>query len=315
MSEQSAGAFLIGRIDFSRPFIPEHITPLPHTAIYAELRPDIRLRYNQLMASCYHEHFIHLERMLSELILPVLIERYRGGPLEARLIAFRAEERKHTAWFHALHRATEPELYGDNYHYFLRAPWPGQQILAACARRPALFPFCLWIAMIIEERTIPAAREMLQAAQELESHYVTLHRLHAADEAGHVSCDAEVLRDLWPALSRPGRWINRFMIVTLLREFFGLPKRAGWRVILRLAEEYPALHPLLPRMRQELLALATDRAYRGSLYSRQREPRTFSLADQFPDLRGLEESLLGGSRTGPPPPCCKSETVRLNITT
>lgn len=284
--------FPIGRIDFRRCFVPPHITPLPRTPIYRELSAPIRLRYNQLMASCYHEHFIHLERMLSELILPALIVRYRGSGLADKLIAFQAEERQHTAWFHALHRASEPVLYRENYYHFLRPPRIGQWLLSACARRPATFPFCLWIAIIIEERTIPAAREMLQAAAELEPHYVALHRLHAADEAGHVSCDAEMIRDLWPRLSKPGRWLNRFMFVALLREFFGLPKRAGWRVILRLAEEHPELRPTLPRMRKELLSLAHDHAYRGTLYSRQREPRTFALADSFPEMRNLEPALL-----------------------
>jgi hypothetical protein len=309
MNASPESTFAIGRIDRSRRFIPEHITPLAHTAIYAELTDPVRLRYNQLMASCYHEHFIHLERMLTECILPALIERYRNHPLGSRLITFRDEERKHTAWFHALHRATEPELYRDNYYHFLHVPRLGQRLLSACARRPVRFPFCLWIAMIIEERTIPAAREMLQTAQELEPHYVTLHRLHAADEAGHVSCDAEVLRDLWPALSTPNRWFNRFMFVTLLREFFGLPKRAGWRVILRLAEEHPELKPLLPRLHRELLALENDRTYRGTLYSRKREPRTFTLADNFPELRGLEDSLLGHSQENLPLAEHKSDTA------
>jgi len=300
MSDRPASTFVIGSIDRTRRFIPEHITPLPHTAVFATLPAPVRLRYNQLMASCYHEHFIHLERMLSELILPALIRRYQGSSLEPRLTTFRAEERKHTAWFHALHRVTEPALYRDNYFHFLRPPRAGQALLSACARRPAQFPFSLWIAMIIEERTIPAAREMLQSAGELETHYVTLHRLHAADEAGHVSCDAEVLRELWPALPAATRWFNRFLFVSLLREFFGLPKRAGWRVIQHLAHEFPDLQPLLPRLRRELLALESDRTYRGTLYSRQREPRTFSLADDFPDLQDLEESLLGDRRNRPP---------------
>jgi nitrite reductase/ring-hydroxylating ferredoxin subunit len=296
MRSHTSNAFDIGPIDRSRRFIPEHITPLAHTAIFAELPGPVRLRYNQLMASCYHEHFIHLERMLSELILPALIQRYHGSVLEPRLVIFRDEERKHTAWFHALHRATEPGLYRDNYYHFLHVPRLGQRLLSACARRPARFPFCLWIAMIIEERTIPAAREMLLTAHELEPHYVTLHRLHAADEAGHVSCDAEVLRDLWPTLSAPNRWFNRFMFVTLLREFFGLPKRAGWRVILRLSEEHPELQPQLPRLRRELLALEHNLAYRGTLYSRRREPRTFALADNFPEMQELEAALLGASQ-------------------
>ena len=163
--------------------------------------------------------------------------------------------------------------------------------------------------MIIEERTIPAAREMLQSAGELEPHYVALHRLHATDEAGHVSCDAEVLRDLWPALSAPVRRFNLFMFVTLLREFFGLPKRAGWRVILRLTEEHPELQPQLPRLRRELLSLEHDQNYRGTLYSRRREPRTFALADNFPELQELEAALLGTAHPQPPPTGREAESA------
>src|SRR4030095_4296593 len=120
-------------------------------------------------------------------------------------------------------------------------------------------------------------------------------RLHAADEAGHVSCDAEMLRRLWPELSGPGRAFNRFMFVTLLRDFSRPPNRAGWRVIQHLAAEQPWVHPLLPRLRRELLALESDRAYLATLYSREREPRTFALADSYAELRDLEAALLGAA--------------------
>lgn len=287
--------FTIGQIDRTRRFVPEHITPLPHTEVYRELSSATRLRYNQLVASCYHEHFIHLERMLAEWILPALIVRDEGERVH-RLRTFQAEERKHTAWFHALHRASEPALYRDNYHYFVRVPRAAERLLEACARRPARFPFCLWITMIIEERTISAAREMLHDAESYEPHHVQLHRLHAADEAGHVSCDAEVLAELWPRLNPVARWFNRRLFETLLREFFQLPKRAGWRVIRHLAAECPEVAGRLSRIRRELLGLGGDEAYLATLYSRRREPRTFALADTFTDLAGLEPRL--GRRRG-----------------
>lgn len=293
MTGLNVDPFVIGRIDYTRRFVSEHLSPLPHTEVFHELSPATRLRYNQLVASCYHEHFIYLERMLAGLILPALIRGCSDASMTLRLLQFQQEERKHTAWFHRLHVASEPALYGENLHYFVRVAPPFQRLLEAFARRPARFPFCLWIAMIIEERTIPAAKEMLREGDELEPHYVKLHRLHAADEAGHVSCDAEMLQRLWPALSPVGRAFNRLLFVTLLREFFQLPKRAGWRVVMQLAAERPELVPLLPRIRHQLLALGRNRAYLATLYSRRREPRTFALADRFAELRHLESRLLG----------------------
>lgn len=293
MSDSSPQDFVVGTVDRTRWFIPPHLTPLAHTRAYESLSPEIRLRYNHLFASCYHEHFIFLERMLANHTLPVLIDRLGAAPLAEKLRTFRQEEQKHTAWFHALHHACEPRLYGENYHHFVRvAPLP-QRLFDYCARRPWRFPFCLWLAMIIEERTIAASREIFQHPDTFEPHYVTLHRLHSADEAGHVGLDAELLRRLWPALGPVGRCINRWLFVTVLREFFRLPKRAAWKVILQLATEYPGLRPRLPELRREIHALDDRSSYLAGIYSRRREPRTFALADRFRELRQLESDLLG----------------------
>lgn len=284
--------FRLGVVDKARRFLPESLTPLAHTPSYATLPPAVRLRYNQLFASAYHEQFIYLETMLAGPVLPALIRRYANDPLAERLLLFQAEERLHSHWFHLLHCASEPALYADNRHFFVSAPRFAQRVFDWCARRPAAFPFVLWLAMIIEERTIPASREIIREADTLEPHYVALHRLHAADEAGHVSCDAELIRRLWPALSPAGRLLNRWLFVTLLREFFQAPKRAGWAVVLQLAREHPEITPLLPRLRREINALGSRADYLGTLYSRAREPRTFALADRFRELRRLEQQLL-----------------------
>jgi hypothetical protein len=284
--------FQIGAIDRTRPFLPESVTPLFYTPSYARLSDRARLRYNQLFASSYHEQFIFLESMLAGPILPGLIRRYADEPLGQRLVAFQAEERTHTHWFHKLHQACEPDLYRDNYYYFIRPPRLGLRLLTACAGRPRLFPFGIWLAMIIEERTIPASVEIMRSGETLEPHFVALHRLHAADEAGHVSCDGELLKRLWPALHPAARWVNRWLFVTLLREFFLLPKRAGWNVVLQVARECPEIRPLLPTLRAECRALRGNADYVRSVYSRPREPRTFALADRFQELRRLEEAIL-----------------------
>ncbi len=285
--------FKLGIVDRSKRFLPESLTPLAHTPVYAVLSPAVRLRYNQLFASAYHEQFIFLESMLAGPILPALMQRFADEPaLVARLERFQAEERLHSWWFHRLNQASAPALYGENRHFFVSSPPLAQRLFDFCARHPATFPFVLWLAMIIEERTLPASREIIREASTLEPYYVALHRLHAADEAGHVSCDAEVIRRLWPALSPAGRMLNRGLFVTLLREFFQAPKRAGWNVVRQLALEHPEITPLLPRIRREIHALAGRADYLGTLYSRAREPRTFALADRFRELRRLEQDLL-----------------------
>lgn len=147
--------------------------------------------------------------------------------------------------------------------------------------------------MMIEERTIAASREICSRADELEPHFVHLHRLHTADEARHVGLDAELLREIWPALGPVARAVNRRLFVWLLREFFRLPKRAAWRVTRHLAAEFPDLRPRLAGLRSELLALDGSADYLAGLYSRLREPRTFALADRFREFRRLETELLG----------------------
>jgi hypothetical protein len=284
--------FKLGIVDRSRPFLPESLTPLAHTSSYVTLKPEVRLRYNQLFASAYHEQFILLESMLAGPILPALKRRFAGEPLAEQLDRFQAEERLHSHWFHLLHQASEPALYHDNIHFFVTPPPFAKRLFAFCARRPEKFPFVLWLAMIIEERTLPASREIIREANSLEPHYVALHRLHAADEAGHVSCDAELIRRLWPSLSLTGRLLNRWLFVTLLREFFQVPKRAGWAVVRQLAREHPEISPLLPQLRREIHALADRADYLSTLYSRSREPRTFALADRFRELRRLEQELI-----------------------
>lgn len=292
MTTLDKNRFIVGAVDRRRPYLPEHLCPLAHTSIYQELAPAVRLRYNQLFASCYHEHFIFLESMLAGPILPVLIRRLAGDPIVPRLQRFHDEERMHTGWFHRLHQACEPQLYLNNYYYFVSAPRLAKRMFNAAARRPHVFPFVLWLAMMIEERTIPASREILRQASVLEPHFVTLHRLHATDEAGHVSLDGELIARLWPSLSPALKSLNRWLFVTLLREFFQVPKRAGWKVIRQLAVEFPELKSCLPRMRAEITRLGQSTDYLRLLYSRSREPRTFNLADRFREFRDLERDLL-----------------------
>ena len=280
-------------IDFSRRFIPEFITPLAYTAIYRELTDAQRLRYNQLYASNFHEQFMSLEKVLIEHLLQPLTHRFRDEKLAEHLVDFRNEEIKHTAMFHDLHVRCEPRLYAGHDFYFLRMPKPLRWALHQVGKRAAMFPFCLWLTIIEEERTIFYSKMYLDKATELESTFVATHRIHLADEVGHVRRDKELLERLWPDRSNLWRNANARIFSAILHEYFNVPKRGGWRVVLELVREFPELKRLLPQIRRELGALETNQEFLRILYTREMVPHTFELFDQWPEFRFLERVLPG----------------------
>lgn len=292
-AEQKPSPATDSKIDYTKKFIPEFITPLFYTTIYQELSEDQKLRYNQLYASNFHEQFMSLEKVLVEHLLQPLITRFQNEPLAQHLVEFREEEIKHTALFHDLHRRCEPRLYDERYFYFLRIPGPLRWALKQVSKRPALFPFCVWLTMIEEERTIFYSKLYLKEADRLEENFVATHRLHLADEVGHVRRDKELLERLWPDRSPFWRSINAWLFSWVLREFFNVPKRAGWRVVEELIREFPSLRAQRKRFRAELRSLEKDEVYLQTLYSREMVPNTFALLDQWPEFRFLQRLLPG----------------------
>lgn len=280
-------------IDFTRRFIPEFITPLAYTRIYQELSDEQRLRYNQLYASNFHEQFMSLEKVLIEHLLQPLTHRFRDEKLAQHLIDFRNEEIKHTAMFHDLHVRCEPRLYSSHDFYFLRMPKPLRWALHQVGKRAAMFPFCLWLTIIEEERTIFYSKLYLEEADQLEPNFVATHRTHLADEVGHVRRDKELLERLWPDRSGFWRNTNARIFSAILHEYFNVPKRGGWRVVRELLREFPDLMPLLPEIREELRALETNEDFLRTLYTREMVPHTFALFDQWPEFRFLEKVLPG----------------------
>jgi hypothetical protein len=280
-------------IDFTRRFIPQFITPLAYTRIYDELSDRQKLRYNQLYASNFHEQFMSLEKVLIEHLLQPLTYRFRGEKLAAHLIDFRNEEIKHTAMFHDLHVRCEPQLYSNHDFYFLRMPKPLRWALHQVGKRAAMFPFCLWLTIIEEERTIFYSKLYLEESDELEPDYVATHRIHLADEVGHVRRDKELLEQLWPDRSRLWRDTNARIFSTILHEYFNVPKRGGWRVVQELVKEFPELDYHVPEIRSQLRALETNEDFLRTLYTREMVPHTFALFDQWPEFRFLEKVLPG----------------------
>ena len=277
-------------IDRTRRFIAEEFTPLFHTREYAALPDAARLRYNQLHALYFNEQVAFFEQ---EMLSPTLLALVKIAPstMADGLRIFHDEEQRHTAMFRALNRRSAPEFYADGADYFIRVAKPWRALLGAMAHRPRLFPLLMWLALMQEERSLFYSKRCLEKADELELHFVALHRTHLADEVGHVGWDGEVLDWLWPRTGGALRSVNARLFAWMLGEFFHLPKRSGRRVIAQLAREFPRLNSTaLFRAMQDL---AHDANFQLTLYSRSITPRTFARFDAHPEFASLARTLPG----------------------
>jgi para-aminobenzoate N-oxygenase AurF len=280
-------------IDRSRPFLPERLTPLAHTAAYRDLDADQRRRYNQLHAVYINEQILFFETVLAPPILGAALRDRPPAPLADSLVAFLADEAAHARMFRAFNRRCAPELYDRGHFHFVRIAPAAAAVIRAAARHPRALPLFLWLMLVMEERAVHHAREILRERTELAPAFVALHRKHLVDEVRHVQWDQALLDWLWTAASPRRRRINGLLFRWLLGEFFNVPKRAGLRVIARLVDEFPALASRLPELTRQTRALAGDPDYHRSLYSRRIVPRSFARFDAAPELHGLSHVLLG----------------------
>jgi hypothetical protein len=277
------------RIDFARPFMAEEFTPLFHTPLHASLPPAVRLRYNQLSALYFNEQVAFFEEAMLRPGLRALLDGPMPPPLRETLTTFLAEEERHTAAFRALNRQCAPELYRERDCFFIPLAPPARWLLGQLVTRPRRFPLLIWLALLQEERSLYYSKGMLAIASRLEPHFVAIHRMHLADEVGHVAWDEQILDWLWPALSPAGRALNTRLFAWMVREFFHLPKRSAQRVFTQLLREFPQLDARA--LRDAMRALATNRRYRATLYSRTIAPRAFARFAADPQFALLAHAL------------------------
>lgn len=276
-------------VDPGKPFIPEELTPLFHTASYRELTEAQRLRYNQLQALYFNEQIMVFETVLGRPILEALLRA--PSPLPARLAEgvrqFRDEEQRHTEMFRQLNRNAAPYLYADCDFQFVQVPAAWRAATAWAVGHPARFPLFLWLMLLQEERSIYYSRSYLRSRRSLDPSFVAVHRAHMADEVGHVRWDEELLDVLWRRARPWLRRLNAKLFAWMLEELFSTPRRAQLRVVDALCSELPELAERREEMRRQLLALSRDESYRATLYSREIVPRTFARFDAAPELRSL----------------------------
>jgi hypothetical protein len=281
------------RVDFGRHFIPEVLTPLFFTPLYRELEARHRLRYNQLQALYFNEQIVFFETLIGQGLMQGLLRVEWPADLRDKLEHLWEDERRHTDMFRRLNRTSAPELYQRTDSCFIRVPRPWMSLLRSTTRHPRLFPLYLWLMLLMEERSLYYSGQYIRAKDALEPHFVGAYRAHLLDEASHVRCDQELIDRWWPSLPRTVRAFNARLLAWMVREFFSAPRRGQLSVIRRLVAECPELHPRLPEMRRQLLALGSDARYHFSIYSREITPRCFAYFDEWPEFRALERVMPG----------------------
>src|SRR5262245_28918045 len=248
-------------IDRSRHFLPEPLTPLAHTAVYGELTDAQRRRYNQLHAVYINDQIPFFEQTLAASILTAALRDEPPAPLARSLRAFLADEARHGEMFRAFNRAFEPDRYGERDFFFIRISPLATRLLRLAGGYPRTLPLFVWLMLLLGERAVHHAREIIRARATLAPEFVALHRRHLTDEVHHVRWDGELLDRLWPAASPLMRRANGWLFRWLVGEFFNAPKRASLRVVDELVAEHPELGARRGAMRRQLAALAGDAAY------------------------------------------------------
>lgn len=271
--------------------IPESLTPLHFTPLYAGLAEEDRTAYNRLHGLYFLEQTIFFEQVMGRPGLDWIAARAPTEELRREARDFAAEEDAHTSWFRALLRDADPATYQNSDRSLLAAPAWLSRALSLLSGQIRFLPGLLWLQLMAEERAVYFGREFLAHASQIEPAYLDIQRRHLADEPGHIRRDEMFLRWLWPATPAWLRRLNARWLQWMIREFFYLPKRSGWRVVEHWLQDRPHLAPRRAEFRQAMRDLAHDPAYLRTLYPRKHLPRTAALAAPWPELSFLDRLL------------------------
>jgi hypothetical protein len=286
------------RPDASKWSVPESITHLYYAPIYQTLTREQRLVYNRLHACFCCEMLVFFEEELPECYSIAARDGAASKSVSADVQAMLASESRHAAMFRALARDLDPSLYEPFDYHFLRMPRGILRLMKLPLHYPKLFPLVFWIVLLQEERTVYYSREVIRHASDLDPRVVDAFSRHLDDEQDHLGIDESMLEIYWDRSSPWIRRLNGYVFGLFVDEFLNAPKRAGVRVIERLAQEVPSLKSRKRELTDGLLGLARDTCFHQSLYSREIVPKTFALFDRYAEFRRLGDRLHGYSPGG-----------------
>jgi hypothetical protein len=282
--EDGAGTLLDAAL-----YVPESLTPLAFTTVYPTLTTRQRLRYNQLHGLYFLEQLVFFEQIMGHPTLAWLARNSPTPELRSEAEHFISEEDEHSSWFRGLLREIEPAHYASHDFRLLKISSAAHALMRLPGRAVRLFPALLWMQLIFEERALQFGRAFVASGRSLDPRFLAVHRRHLADEPAHIRRDILFLEWLWPTTPAWLRRMNARLLLWLLREFFLLPKRSGWRVTQMWLEEFPELRHRRDEIRLAMTGLETNDSYLRTLYPKASFPKTRQLAARWPELAKLED--------------------------
>lgn len=280
-SRLSPGLVYWGRgPDQGRYWIPEDLTPLAGTDVYATLSEDQKRRYNQYYALEMSEQFIWLETYAIIAPLKGLLKGDMPTPsLRALLRSFVVDEVNHSTVVWRLLRLARRDLYPSNQFRFFKPPASVGWMAAAAGRLPRLLSCWALFACSLEEQTIPISRAYKEAADSVDPLFANIFTLHALDEARHCKLDTLIAEWLIAPQSAVPKWINGKVLSALYKAYHD----SGWGCdgpIRQLTADFPELEG----QENEMIA-ATKRARSGyhiqHLTDRSATPLTARNAERY----------------------------------
>jgi hypothetical protein len=274
-------------IDFTKPFVCPSLTALYYTPIWKELPEDDQLRYTQLSALSFNELIAWFENGFSATLQALMRSDRVPRDLKSLLPAFLEDEERHQETWWALNRCADPQRYPRNLAAISRIAPAARALMKWLTQRPLDFPVAIWLMLILEEHGNEIARRCAaRRPSDIEPHFAAAYLAHVRDETRHVQIDWCLIDSLWPKMRRCHRRINTAIFRLVVARLLYKTDHAAISVAKELVRERPALRPLLPRMRSELLKVGQNPEFRSMMFSAESSPIVFYLLEQFPELRG-----------------------------
>jgi para-aminobenzoate N-oxygenase AurF len=280
-------------IDRTRWFLCETLTPLYYTRAYAELEPEVRLRYNQLTGILANELIELLEtEFLRSALRAVRRDASVGADLLTAAAEFEDDERRHADVWRRLNRLSEPSWYRGGGPHVVCAPGWIRAAARFIARHSTAFPVVFWIQLAQEERSVDISRRCARVdPMRIEPRYAAAYAAHVRDEVRHVQIDRQLIERFYAARPAAVRHTTAVLFRHLIRRFLLVPAASTLRVLELLAREFPIVNRYIPRIRRELSQLAASDAYHSMMYSRRTTPVLFALFDRFPEFHPMQHVL------------------------
>jgi hypothetical protein len=272
-------------------FVPESLTPLAFTPLYAELSDEDKLAYNHLHGRYFLEQTIFFEQLMGRPALDVIANSAPNEILRNEARDFANEEDAHSSWFRELLREVAPGAYENTDFVLLSAPMALRCLTQWTSRCIRLFPGLLWLQLMAEERALYFGRIYLENEDAIDPRFLQVQRKHLADEPSHIRRDEAFLNWIWPATPPWLRRLNARLIRWAIYELLYLPKRSGWRVVEHWLATRPHLLARTAQFRRAMNDLSKDTAFLASLYPRKFLPRTDLLSKPWPELAFLDKLL------------------------